>query len=110
MDLTSVLSHCCNFLIFIHPKVQQSVLGDDHPTVLSTSNSIQFVDTARHCAANPQSHHAFFMNKAVAACTDENPADVMTEMLGINNIDSFSPKNWFVNPCGPVLYNPKDSD
>eukprot|EP00536_Pseudo-nitzschia_multiseries_P011461 jgi/Psemu1/259845/estExt_Genewise1Plus.C_3920004 len=90
--------------------VQQSVLGDDHPTVLSTLESIELVETAKYCAANPQSHHEFLMNKAVAVCIDENPADVMTEMFGIQNIDSFSPKNWFVNPCGPVLNTPEKEE
>jgi len=89
--------------------VQQSVLGDDHPIVLSTLDSIELVETARHCAENPQSHREF-LNKAAKICTDENPADFMTEIFGMENINSFSPKKWFINPCGPDLYNPEDNE
>ena len=68
------------------------------------------VETAKDCAANPKSAHAFLMNQAAAACTAENPASVMTEMLGLDNLEDISPKNWFSNPCGPISYYPKDDE
>jgi tetratricopeptide (TPR) repeat protein len=85
--------------------IQQSVLGDDHPTVLSTSDSIELVDSAKYSAANPRSQaHKYLMNKAVAVCSDSetNPATMMTDLFSIENLETISPKNWFMNPCGPV--------
>ena len=85
--------------------IQQSVLGDDHPTVLSTSDSIELVDSAKYSAANPRSQaHNYLMNKAVAVCSDSetNPATMMTDLFSIENLETISPKNWFMNPCGPV--------
>mmetsp|Transcript_14096 Transcript_14096/g.32500 ORF Transcript_14096/g.32500 Transcript_14096/m.32500 type:complete len:407 (-) Transcript_14096:224-1444(-) len=90
--------------------IQQSVLGDDHPTVCSTMDSIELVETAKACAANPRSPHEFLMNKAAAVCSHETPTDVMTEMLGIENFDSISPKNWFLNPCGPDTYDSQNEE
>eukprot|EP00535_Pseudo-nitzschia_heimii_P007268 CAMPEP_0197177752 /NCGR_PEP_ID=MMETSP1423-20130617/3250_1 /TAXON_ID=476441 /ORGANISM="Pseudo-nitzschia heimii, Strain UNC1101" /LENGTH=870 /DNA_ID=CAMNT_0042627357 /DNA_START=226 /DNA_END=2838 /DNA_ORIENTATION=- len=90
--------------------IQQSVLGDDHPIVSSTIESIELVETAKQCAANPQSAHAFLMKHAAAACTVENPTSVMTEMLGLENFEDISPKNWFANPCGPISYSLKDDE
>ena len=63
------------------------------------------MDTAKYCAVNPRSDHDFLMNRAVAVCTDENPTTMMTEMLGIEDFESISPKNWFLNACGPDSYN-----
>ena len=79
--------------------IQQSVLGDDHPTVNSTMESIRLVETAKYCAANPASYNAFLMKYADAACTVANPSNVMTELLGIGN---FEQDDWFVNPCAPM--------
>jgi len=85
--------------------IQQSVLGDDHPTVLSTSDSIELIDSAQHGASNHRTNaHDFLMKKAVAVCSDTetNPTTMMTELFGIENLETISPKNWFLNACGPV--------
>lgn len=84
-------------------QIQQSVLGDEHPIVSGTIDSIELVETAKHCAANPQSYNAFLMKTATAACNVENPTQVVTEMLGMNNFDE---GEWFLNPCAPITYNP----
>lgn len=86
--------------------IQQSVLGDTHPTVLSTSDSIGLVDSAKNGPSNNESSnsHKFYINKAVAVCSDvdTNPSTVVTELFGIENLDSISSSiSWFQNPCGP---------
>jgi len=90
--------------------IQQSVLGDEHPIISSTMDSIELVETAKHYAENPLSNPAFYMNKAAAACAVENPSDVMIEMIdaGIDSFDGMSPNEWLLNPCGPVVYNPQN--
>ena len=98
------------FSLSVTHQIQQSVLGDDHPTVNSTIESIELVETAKHCAANPQSPHAFLLNQAAAACTVENPTSVMSEMLGLENLEDISPRDWFANPCGPMSYSLKDDE
>jgi len=50
------------------------------------------------------------MNKAVAVCSDENPTGQMIEILGIENFESISPEKWFVNLCGPVTYSTEEKD
>jgi outer membrane protein assembly factor BamD (BamD/ComL family) len=98
------------FYCFSTQKIQQSVLGDDHPTVSSTIESIELVETAKYMSENPLSHHNFLINQAAAACTAENPTHVMAEVLGLENFTDMSPKNWFANPCGPDAYNPKEHE
>ena len=93
----SYINFLCYFFVV---KIQQSVLGDEHPTVSSTIDSIELVEVA----ANPQSHHAYLLNKAAAACAVENPANVVNEL--IDDFADISPADWFANPCGPVSYNP----
>jgi len=84
--------------------IQQSVLGDEHPIVSSTIDSIQLVEAA----ANPLSHHALLMKQAAAACAAAQPTEVVNEI--IETFEDISPNNWFANPCGPVAYNPKDDE
>jgi hypothetical protein len=91
-----------DYLFLCARKIQQSVLGDEHPIVSSTIDSIQLVEAA----ANPLSHHALLMKQAAAACAAAEPAEVVNEI--IETFEDISPKNWFANPCGPVAYNPKD--
>lgn len=86
------------------------MLGDDHPTVSSTIDSIELVETAEYMAENPLSHHDFLMNQAAAACTGENPTNLMIEILRLENFHEMSPNNWFANACGPVAYNPKEHE
>ena len=93
-------------LLFLISKIQQSVLGDEHPIVNSTLDSIKLVETAKHCAANPQSYNVF-LKTAAAACTVESPTNVMTEILGMG---TFEEGDWFLNPCAPVSYNHLDHD
>lgn len=90
--------------------IQQSVLGDDHPTVSSTIDSIEVVETAKYMSENPLSHHNFLINQAAAACTAENPTHVMAEILGLENFTDMLPKNWFANPWGPVASKPKEHE
>ena len=79
------------------------MLGDDHPTINSTIESIRLVETAKYCAANPTSYNAFLMKSATAACTVANPTNVMNELLGLGNFDQ---DEWFLNrflnPCSPI--------
>ena len=86
------------------------MLGDDHPTVSSTIDSIEVVETAKYMSENPLSHHNFSINQAAAACTAENPTHVMAEILGLENFTDMLPKNWFANPWGPVASKPKEHE
>jgi len=90
--------------------IQQSVLGDDHPTVSSTIDSIEVVETAKYMSENPLSHHNFLINQAAAACTAEDPTHVMAEILGFEKFTDMLPKNWFANPWGPVASKPKEHE
>ncbi len=98
-----ILTFLCSLFLAFAKQIQQSVLGDEHPIVSGTIDSIDLVETAKHCAANPHSYNAFLMKTATAACTVENPTQVVTEMLGMGNFDE---GDWFLNPCAPITYNP----
>ena len=58
--------------------------------------SIELVETAQYYAANP-------LMRTAANCVVESPTDVVTEMF-----EDITPNDWFANPCGPVIYNPRD--
>lgn len=89
-----------------YSQIQQSVLGDDHPTVASTLESIDLVETAKYCAEHPSSPHAdFLMRGAESMCNSQVPTNV-TQMLGLKEgaLDALAPQQWFQNPCGPALF------
>jgi hypothetical protein len=84
--------------------IQQSVLGDNHPTVSSTMDSIDLVETAKYCAENPRSPTDFLIDGADGMCNSQTPRS-MAEMLGLEIVDTESPRTWFPNPCAPLLYS-----
>lgn len=96
-----------------NPQIQQSVLGDDHPTVASTMESMDLVETAKHCAENPASPAAtLLMNGAESVCNAAAPTNI-TQMLGFNSstlLSSFAPRQWFPNPCAPTVYTEENGD
>ncbi|KAL3902416.1 MAG: hypothetical protein SGILL_010831, partial [Bacillariaceae sp.] len=76
--------------------IQQSVLGDDHPTVASTLESMDLVDTAKYCAENPAGPGTFLMSGAETVCNAGAPTNI-SRILGFNS------SSWFPsNPCAPT--------
>lgn len=84
--------------------IQQSVLGDNHPTVSSTYDSISLVDKAKSGSSSKNRTHDFYMDKAVAVCSDSgtNATTVITELFGIENFESIAAVDWLQNACGPA--------
>jgi hypothetical protein len=78
------------------------VLGDNHPTVASTLESMQLVESAKYCAENPMSPASILMNGAETVCNAAEPTN-MASMLGFDS-SKLDPQQWFPNPCAPSAY------
>ena len=79
-------------------------MGDEHPTVIATLDSMEVVESAKYCAENPRSNTSdFLLDGADAVCNAETPTS-MAEFLGIDTTNTVSPRQWFQNTCGPIIY------
>lgn len=80
------------------------MLGDDHPTVECTHDSIEVVETASRQSKKKSN---FLFGTSDAVCNHENPSNII-EMLGLNSLEAMSPSEWFQYPCGQVSYIRED--
>mmetsp|Transcript_4037 Transcript_4037/g.9956 ORF Transcript_4037/g.9956 Transcript_4037/m.9956 type:complete len:1020 (+) Transcript_4037:595-3654(+) len=77
--------------------IQQSVLGDSHPTVKSTLESISFIEAVREGPLQAATNN--LLQGANAVCNAGRSSNVAS-MLGFEAFDSSSPLQWFHNSCG----------
>jgi hypothetical protein len=82
-------------------------LGDDHPTVESTLDSIEVVETARDISRQTKKNNNFLIGNSDAVCNHENPSNII-EMLGLSTLEAMAPSQWFQNPCGPITYTQEE--
>jgi hypothetical protein len=65
---------------------------------------MEVVESAKYYAENPRSNKSdFLLDGADAVCNAETPTS-MAEFLGIDTSNSMSPRQWFQNTCGPIIY------
>ena len=99
-------------------QIQQSVLGDDHPMVANTMESIEFVEKSKENAI-PSAHDVLSKwenggdggewecKENTAMCTSQSALD---KVMSLNAFTSLGPKRWYkrvedaiADSCSPFL-------